>query len=217
MSARRVFWLTGLPLALLVLVACGDAEEDLDEIQSSSTTVTPTVAQTASPSVSPTETPSGGSPAWEEYVDPSLGFSLPHPPGLNVNERSIDLPQKGSIPATQQRAVSFVGQNGVPVAGVSITPNPAGLELKEWIRTVPGWPCDPMGQPTCTPDHLTIAGETAIRFSLNVLGEPAATIYFAHAGSVYALGGNVFGTAAFPPALSEAEFQRIIDGFRFSE
>lgn len=208
--------LAGAGVGAYYAVAGAGSGEEAPPAQPTATP-TPTSAPTKTPAATAEPTPAQDD--WVTYTDAQLGFKLLHPPGLSVNERLIDLPGKNDIPPTTQRNVSFVGTDGVPVVGISVTPNPAALTLEQWIRTVPGWPCDPKGYPTCVPSQVSVGGEDGIRFSINVLGEPAATVYFAHAGAIYALGGNVFGSpeGGFPPALSESDFQRVVAGFRFDD
>jgi hypothetical protein len=114
------------------------------------------------------------------------------------------------------RFASFSNEQGKPTVGVSVVPNPGGLGLEDWIRTYPGWPCEPTGHPTCERVMLAVAGQPAIRFSINVMGEPSATVYFAHGGHIYAIGGNIFGSGhgGFDPTISEADFQKILNGFQ---
>ena len=152
---------------------------------------------------------------WKEYTDPELGFTIPIPDGLERTESVVQLTALGRLPATQQRQINFKRDDGQPVVAVSTIPNPAGVSLEEWIRTSPGWPCEPGASPTCEPERLTIAGEQGIRFSINVHGDAAATVYFAHGGTIYILSGNLFGVLEYGAALDEVEFQAIIDGFRF--
>jgi hypothetical protein len=158
------------------------------------------------------------SESWETYTDPQLGFSFPHPPGLTLKETTFEEHATDSCPAVQARIVSLVDEDGVGKTGVVVAPNPCNFSLEEWIRTFPGWPCEPNPSPTCEPEEVTVSGEPGIRFSLDSLGEPAATIYFAHGDVVYALGGNVYGSgeARTSPTLAEEDFQRIVAGFRFA-
>ncbi len=188
---------------------------------------TPSPAATtpaATPSPTATPAPAATTPAgttasvtsdWKEYTDAELGFTIFTPDGLVRTESVIQLTEIGEIPAIERRQIIFKRDDGQPVVWVSMTPNPAGVPLEEWIRTVPGWPCEPGASPTCDPELVTIAGVEGIRFSINVLGEPIARVYFAGGGTIYSLGGNVLGALGYGAALDEVEFQAIIDGFRF--
>jgi hypothetical protein len=171
---------------------------------------TPSASATA-PAGTPVPVPGG----WKAYTDPELGFTFAAPDGLERTESVFQLSEHGKIPATQQRQINFNRDDGQPVVAVSTIPNPAGAALEDWIRTVPGWPCEPGAWPTCDPERVTIAGEEGIRFSINVLGNAAATVFFAHGGTIYILSGNVFGAPEYGAALDEVEFQTIVDGFRF--
>jgi hypothetical protein len=183
---------------------------------------TPSPAVTPSPTATPAPaaTAPAGTPVpvpgdWKEYTDPELGFTIFAPDGLERTESVFQLSEHGKIPATQQRQINFKRDDGRPVVAVSTIPNPAGVSLEEWIRTVPGWPCEPGASPTCEPERVTIAGEEGIRFSLSVIGDAAATVFFARGDTIYILSGNVFGVLEHGAALDEVEFQAIIDGFRF--
>ncbi len=46
------------------------------------------------------------------------------------------------------------------------------------------------------------------------MGERHPQVYFRHGGSVFVLAGNVYGSRGGDPVLSEADFQRVIEGFR---
>jgi len=216
-SLSIIAGLLGLSLAV---VACGDAEEEpVPDVTVTPSGNTAPIA-TPSPSLTPVaSTPAPAPSGWSTYADSELGFSMPVPKGLRENLSVIELPERDGLPATQLRVVSFDRADNVPVVGVSSTPNPTGLSLDEWIRARPGWPCDPGASPTCTPELVSIGGETGIRFSIDVVGDPAATIYFAHGGMIYSLSGNVFGSgeAGYGPAITESDFQVVVRGFRFSK
>jgi hypothetical protein len=151
---------------------------------------------------------------WKTYTDSELGVSFPAPNGLTRTENQVQLTEIGKVPATVMTQVGYRA-DGKGVLGIATTPNPAGVSLEDWIRTVPGWACEPGASPTCEPKQVQIAGERGIYFSLNVLGDPAATVYFAHNDSIYIMSGNVYGTSVEGPALNTGEFQAIIDGLRF--
>jgi hypothetical protein len=193
-----------------IVVSSGGEEEVVQQVETATVSASDTPQATTSPSP-------GGSPGWEVYADRQLGFSFPHPSGQAAQERYVDYPARDNLPAVQQRNISFRNATGVPLVGVSVVVNPTNLSLEDWIRTYPGWPCDPMGSPTCVPADVTVAGERGIRFSLNVLGEPAATVYFAHAGYIYSLGGNIYGSGegGYGPAIGEEDFQTVLSGFQF--
>ncbi len=232
MTARLPLPMFAAALVLLALAvgltSCDRTEEDTSQVATSTPITSRTTSSSGTPeaktqTASPTPfsaTPGATLPTdWESYQDANLGFSFAHPAGLTKSEQTIDLSAKGGIPATQLRVISFDRQDGVPVVGVSFTPNAAGLTLEEWIRTVPGWPCEPMAYPTCEPTDVTAGGERGIRFSLDTLGDPAATIYFAHDGYIFSLSGNVFGSGegGYGPALTEADFAKVVENFRFPQ
>jgi hypothetical protein len=215
---KPIWTLTGVALlgtagvaGAVIVASSGGEEEVAQDVQTVAATVSPGETSVASPS--PTASPDG----WQVYTDPELGFSFPHPPSRPPEERLTDFPAQDNLPAVQLRSVSFRDAMGVPLVGVSVAPNPAKLSLEGWIRTYPGWPCDPMGSPTCVPADVVVDGEPGIRFSISVLGELAATVYFAHAGYIYALGGNVFGSGegGYGAAIEEEDFQTVLDGFQF--
>jgi hypothetical protein len=94
---------------------------------------------------------------------------------------------------------------------VGVTPNPSALSLEDWIRTYPGWPSDPTS--------LTIAGAPGLRFSRNVLDEPADFVFFQHAGYIFELSGGVYGSpeGGYGPTITRADFDHVIDQFRFNQ
>jgi hypothetical protein len=210
MSTRRIIWQIAFPLALLIIVACGDAEEQLPTAPTNAPP-TPTDSDPSTPST--TDFPAD----WTLYQDEANRFALPHPPQLDRSEQTVHLTEVSGIPATDLRIISFERSDGVAVVAVSVTSNPAGVELEQWIRGQPGWPCEPGAVPTCEPVHLEISGEPAIRFSLDTLGQPTATVYVAHGTDIYVIYGNVFGVKqdGTDAALTEEEFQAILRGFRF--
>jgi hypothetical protein len=107
---------------------------------------------------------------------------------------------------------------GSSVVGVAAAPNPCRFSLEEWIRTYPGWPCDPSGIP-CQPTEVIVGGERGLRFPVGSLGEPSSTIYVSHGGFIFALSGDVTGcgNGCRTPTLSEEDYQRVIQGFRFAQ
>jgi hypothetical protein len=182
---------------LLVVVACA-----LDGNNSSTATTTP--ATTATAVVSPIT-------SWGMYSDAAAGFNMPIPENTVRNEGTVELPAKNGYSAVQQRLISFVNQDGAGVVGVGVTPNPSALSLEDWIRTYPGWPSDPTS--------LTIAGAPGLRFSRNVLDEPADFVFFQHAGYIFELSGGVYGSpeGGYGPTITRADFDHVIDQFRFNQ
>jgi len=204
--------LGGVVAGVYIVAAPGGEEETVQQpLQELPTPTLP--LESPLPTILPT-IPAG----WEVYVDPALGFSFPQPPGLVATERSYETHETDACPANQVSGTGFNDSDGIPIVGVGVAPNPCGLSVEEWIRTYPGWPCEPNGYPTCEPADVLVAGERGIRFSINVLGEPAANIYFGHDGLIFELSGNVFGSGhgGYSAAISEAEFQVIVEGFRFA-
>jgi hypothetical protein len=231
MRALLLFMLPAVAATALVL-SCGETEEDLPD--GAELSLTPEVTTTATPAASPEPAPTLAAEAtatpaatpirlialpegWTESTDPELGFTVAYPDGLTREEEVVELPGIGQVPRTEMRQIRYLRRDGTPVLGVSTTLNPSGAALEEWIRTVPGWPCEPGAYPTCEPEWLIVAGEPAVRFSINVLGDPAATVYFAHRGAIYVLGGNLYGSQQYEPALTEDEFAVVLGRFRFEE
>ena len=212
-------------IGVLIATTGGEEEAALQNQQTAS------AVATVGPSPGPSPTVAGPLPAptsepspeplpngWETYTDPELGFSFPHPAGLTLREGSYETHQTDRCPVTTVKTSGFDNMDSGPVVGVATAPNPCNLSLEEWIRTYPGWPCEPMSSPTCEPTSVTVGGERGIRFSIDTLGDAAARIYFAHAGVIYSLGGNVFGNGegGYGPAISEEDFELVIQGFRFA-
>jgi hypothetical protein len=144
------------------------------------------------------------------YTDDIAGFSMPIPEGSSRKEQTIDLPEKGGYPAAQQRLIGFVNKDGVGLVGASVAPNPGDLKLEDWIRTYPGWPTEPTS--------VKVDGEPGLRFSRSVLDEPADFVFVKHDGFIFELSGNVFGSGegGYGPTITKADFDDVIDGFRFA-
>jgi hypothetical protein len=188
------------------LLTRDDAVEEVPPAVQATATPSP-AAETpqATPTLQPTPPDD-----WVTYTDPELGFSFPQPPGLTPSEEAIDLPAKGGNPPVQQRSVSFLDDSGVFVVGISVVSNPVDLALDEWIGIYVGWPSEPQS--------VAIGGEPGLLFPINAVGDQWPVVYFKQSGHVYSLGGNVYGAAGdppLPPGISEADFQQVIDGFRF--
>ena len=215
LSARPALTALALSLGGAFMACSGGEDQAAPQDAAASFAASPTTRPNDQTELTAAPAPDG----WVTYTDAQLGLSFPHPEGLTLRESMFEEHAAGECPAVKARIASLIDENQVGKVGVVVAPNPCNLSLEEWIRTFPGWPCEPNGSPTCDPVNLAIAGERAIRFSLDVLGEPAATIYFAHTRFVYALGGNVYGSgeARIAATLSEDDFQRVVAGFRFAD
>jgi hypothetical protein len=207
---RLVSGLALAATAAIVFLACGETQEVTPGTSTTPAGPSPTPAS-ESPTPTSEKTPLPTPPAdWSTYTDPELGFSFPQPPGLTASEQFFDLPAKNGNPPVQQRSVTLDDDAGLFVVGVSVVPNPVDLTVDEWVRRYVGWPSEP--QP------VAIAGEPGLLFPINAMGDRWPVVYFTHTDYVYSLGGNVYGAAGdppLPPGISEADFQRVIDGFRF--
>ena len=194
-SAGAYFWLT----------SGGSVEEAVVAKPAADTVETPTstpAPQGALPQPQPTLEPAD----WTTYVDPEQGLSFPHPQGLTVSEEFFDLPEKKGNPPVRQRSVLFHDPDGVFVVGIAIVPNPTDLPLKEWVEAYTGLPSEPQ--------FVTIAGQPGLLLPINAMGDRWPVVYFKHDGFVLSVGGNVYGSGggAIPAGISEAGFQRVIDG-----
>jgi hypothetical protein len=208
------FWI--LPVLGLIAAlgfACGDSGDDLPSAKAIATSVTTSPAATATASTAtdsskPSVTPIG---SWITYTDDAAGFSMPIPDGAVRKEQTIDLPAKGGYPVVPQKLTGFVDKDGIGLVGVSITPNPAGLKLENWIQTYPGWTTDPTS--------VMVDGEQGLRFSRSVLGEPADFVFVQHGGSIFELSGNVYGSGegGYGPTITKADFDLVISGFRYAK
>jgi len=168
----------------------------------------------AVPTATPTPTAEPGS--WATYRDPELGFSFPLPPELTISEESVDLFGKDSDPAVSMRSLTFRDSAGVRVLDLGIAPNPDKLTVQEWMETYD--PCASSADSDLPqPESITIAGQSGILCPIDQLMQPNPRIYFQSDGYVLVIVANVNGIpeSGFPPALSEAEFQRVVDGFSF--
>jgi hypothetical protein len=188
-------------------LATGGGEEEEAAVAQPTATPTPspdaTVAPTATPA--PTRTPAPPPNDWETYVDPELGFSFPHPKGWTSSTEYYELPETKGNPEVLLRSVTFRDDAGHPTITYAVAPNPAGLTLEDWIASYPGWPSEP--------GHTTVAGQPALIFEVNQLGERFPGVYFEFEGNVISMSGNVYGAGgdAVPPSLTESEFREVID------
>ncbi|MFQ6019687.1 MAG: hypothetical protein ACE5KW_02915 [Dehalococcoidia bacterium] len=179
--------------------------------------VTQSPQGTAAPSGSPTPmatvaaTPTPLPDGWQIYLDRELKFSFPHPQGLTVSVEHSDLPERNGNPRVRFRTMTFSDAEGVPALSLTIVPNPNDLTVEEWVTTYRGRPSEPQA--------VTIGGEQGLLFPIDTMGEQSPHVYFRHRRFVYDLAANVHGSEerGHPPVLSEADFQRVVDGFRFSQ
>lgn len=210
--------------AAAVVVAGTGGEEEIAPAVQQTASATPFITATSSafeapptPSPAPTDTAPTSSPptpaGWDVYADPEAGFSFPHPGGLTLTEQSYDALDKSGSNNVRVRTLSFRRPDGTPAISMAIAPNPNSLTLEEWIRTYPGWPSEPQ--------NVTIAGEPALLFETNQSGQLYPSVYFRRGDSVFSISGNVFGASELgvssPPGITESEFQRVRDGFRFDQ
>jgi len=212
-SAGAYFWLT--------------SEGSVEEAVIAQATPTPAPAatsqETPSTLAAPAEEsqlapPPAQTPAvpadWTTYVDPELGFSFAHPPGLAVTvDFSEPLDKSG---AARTRLLALRDVNGFAALGLAIIPNPEAIPLREWIDEF---------DPCISPDGVnalesaSIGGEGGFWCPFNQLNEPNPIFYFERSGIIFSWGPNVSGSmeagVITPPLLTEADFHRIIDGFTF--
>jgi len=177
----------------------------------------PTLTVRAQETLTPTAPTTAGTPTpdeWTTYVDAELGFSFPHPQGLTVSEQSFDFFGKGAESTLRMRAITFQDSSGVMVLSLGITPNPGDLGLQEWMDTHD--PCASSLDPTLPqPESITIAGQSGLLCPIDQLMQPNPRVYFRGDDHVFVLIANVYGIAesGFPPALTEADFQKVVGGF----
>jgi hypothetical protein len=153
---------------------------------------------------------------WTLYHDAELGFSFPLPPGLTMSEGFFDLTGHNGNPDVVARALSFRNAQGLATVSVGSAPNPNDLPVEEWVDAYT--PCLASYQPDLPQPYATpIAGELGWVCPVTQYAEPSVTIYFKHGGAVFVLSGNVYGSSEdnLPATISEADFQRIVDGFTF--
>jgi hypothetical protein len=154
---------------------------------------------------------------WTIYHHEEFGFSFPLPRGLTVSEESFDLTGHNGNPDLVARALSFRNAQGLATVWVGSAPDPNDLPVEEWVDAYT--PCLASYQPDLPqPYTMPIAGELGWVCPVTQYAEPSVTIYFKHSGAVFALSGNVYGSREdnFPPTISQADFQRIVDGFAFA-
>jgi hypothetical protein len=185
-------------LGILVILAMGCSKDE----EISGTTPPPSGTAKTTP------TPTGASGVWQKYLDTATGLSLEYPQNLKITEETSELSARPGLPAIEQRGLTFESAEGLPGMGIAITPNPTGLSLEDWIRTYPGWSSEPT--------EVSIAGERALRFPINAMGEPNPVIYFAYTNyvvSVKRIPSNV-QSDGLRPVMTESEFQRLLTSMR---
>lgn len=186
-----------------------------EEAPAAQATPTPTPAEqtSATPALPPrpttAETLQSGD--WTTYVDPELGFSFPCRSDWTISTDYYDLPARKGNPAVRLRSVTFHNPEGAQTIAFGVTPNPADLTLEDWVASYPGWPSEPVS--------LTVAGQRALLFPINVMGERFPAIYFKYGRFVISLDGNIYGSGggALPPGINQAEFEFILENFRFGK
>lgn len=192
------------------LASCADTEEEVAPGTVATTSPAPTSAD-----ISPTPLPATttGAPApigWEEYVDTELGFSFPHPLKLTMTTEYFQLHPEDKDGGIQRRTISFIRSDGVTAFGVGVEPNPQDLSLEEYLPSEL-WPSEP--------EAVVVGGEKGLLFPINEMGDKYPSVVVKHGDRIYTIGGNVHGVpgAEYPGGISEADFQRVLTGFRFGD
>ncbi len=169
----------------------------------------PTPAVTATVAATPIPSPTTAPEGWTVYTDPELGFSFPYPLGLTLSVEFFDLQPEDAKLSVRQRTLIFRNAAGATAFGVGIVPNPNNLTVEEWVKAYPGWPSEPQA--------VTIGGEQGLLFPINQVGDPYPTIYFSHSGFIFIIGGDLSGRGFPSPGITEADFQRLSQGFSFPQ
>ncbi|MEO8456512.1 MAG: hypothetical protein ABI559_01750 [Chloroflexota bacterium] len=115
---------------------------------------------------------------------------------------------KGGNDGVQRRTISFTNAKGVTAFGVGVEPDPANLSIDEWARE-DGWPSEPQ--------QLTIDGEAGLLFPVNAMGDKYPVVLVKHRGTIFIIGGNVYGVAGanYAAGISEPDFQTVLTEFEF--
>lgn len=201
MSAHIRILVVAAGLLAGLLIACGDAEEVLESPSSITQTGDPTAS--SSPAVE-TTTPSPVESIFDIFVDERTQLSFPYPKGNGIDEASVELPGKDGIPPVVSRQIVFKNEADLPTISISISPNPGGLDLETWIRTIPGWPSDPR--------EIFVSGRPALLFDIDQAGAANPTAYFRLGEDVFGIRGNVAGGAGSSGVIDYDEFLKVLDG-----
>jgi hypothetical protein len=206
-AAIAVLAVAGGGVGAYFAVASGGSGEEA-AVSQVTPTPSPVATQQPSATVAPAVTPVPDD--WTTYLDAGLGFSFSYRSDWTISTDYYDLPAKKGNPAVRQRSVTFRNAEGAQAIALGITPNPADLTVEDWVASYPGWPSEP--------ESLTLAGQKAILFPINQMGERFPFACFKYGGSVICLSGNIYGSkaGALPPGLSEPDFQRVVDTFTLS-
>jgi hypothetical protein len=199
-------------------LATGGGEEEEAAVAQPTPTPDPSASATAAPTATPepTRTSAPLPDDWETYVDPELGFSFPHPKGLTATVDISEPPAKAGDPAT--RLLTFRDSAGRAVFGLAIIPSP-GVALSEWIGEFD--PCVSQADGQDSLENRTIGGKSGLWCPFNQLGQPNPIFYIERDGVIFSLGpiltASIEEGTPVPPRLTEDGFERIVEGFGFSE
>jgi hypothetical protein len=149
----------------------------------------------------PEQTPTPAT-ALDVYIDESAAISIPYPKGNTTEERRVELPGKDGIPAATARQIIFFNDQRVVTMSVAIAPKPMDVGLKDWIKSIPGWPGDP--------NETTVDGMPALLFGVDMIGAANPTVYFEQDSNVVAIRGNVAGGEGVPGTMAEDDFMLIV-------
>jgi len=184
-------------------LSSGGSTEELVAQPSPTAAASPTSA-----SPTPTASPNG----WATYRDPELGFSFPYPEHLTPRDESEPGDKTGDAAA---KVLTLRDESGVAGLGLVVNPNATSRSLRDWIAEYD--PCISQQDGTDALEAITIAGRSGFRCPFNTLGEPNPKVYVEAATVIMVLGANVSGSGEggvfTPPVLTQADFQRVIEGF----
>jgi hypothetical protein len=140
-----------------------------------------------------------------------LGFSFPYRSDWTTSTDYYDLSAKRGNPAVRRRTVTFHNHEGVQTIAFGVTPNPADLSLEDWEAAYEGWPSEP--------ESLTVAGQAALLFPINLMGDAFPVVSFKYGLSVISISANIYGIGggALTPGIKEADFEFILENFRFGK
>lgn len=199
-SARTLAATAALLALTAVFASCGDAQEDVGpDTQPSTMTSSPSsTAATATPVVTTEPSPASVPSGWQTYVDPVLWFSFAFPAGFS----SIDATAQTPLCCPVRRFVELrpAGSKDEGLV-VGVYEDVGDLSIREWAQTFSM--CNLEVRPGT---DITVDARPA----MVCIGEPLEGRL-----DYWVIVKDTTRIVYVSAALSEADFQSIVDTFRF--
>jgi hypothetical protein len=208
-------------LALTLVLACGDSEEEFAPDPS----VTPVASGTAPPvtTASPTATPTPALPPetatpspWPvtKYVDPIDAFTFEYPSDWYISGPPLDPTPVGYSVTLFSYNPEKARQIGVPPPveelkiDIGVEPNPEDLSAEEWVESRVAGAGE--GVTVLTQESGAVAGEPAVERLISRDNSRLKEYFFAHSGKMYSI------SAYTADSIRMAVFERVVDSFSFT-